>query len=67
MNGKNDSFITLKNHKLSYKNNPKVRLINPAKNEIGRISQNILDKVNHELRDSLRISQWKDTSHRMVP
>ena len=32
------------------------------KNEIGRISKNILDKINHQLRDSLRINQWKDTS-----
>ena len=61
-NGKNECFITLKDHKPNFKNNPKVRLINPAKNEIGRISKNILDKINHQLRDSLRINQWKDTS-----
>ena len=61
-NGKNDCFITLKDHKPNFKNNPKVRLINPAKNEIDRISKNILDKINHHLRDSLRINQWKDTS-----
>ena len=52
----------MKDHKPNFKNNPKVRLINPAKNEIGRISKNILDKINHQLRDSLRINQWKDTS-----
>ena len=61
-NGKNECFITLKDHKPNFKNNPKVRLIKPAKNEIGRISKNILDKINHQLRDSLRINQWKDTS-----
>ena len=61
-NGKNECFITLKDHKPNFKNNPKARLINPAKNEIGRISKNILDKINHQLRDSLRINQWKDTS-----
>ena len=61
-NGKNEYFITLKDHKPNFKNNPKARLINPAKNEIGRISKNILDKINHQLRDSLRINQWKDTS-----
>ena len=61
-NGKNKCFITLKDHKPNFKDNPKVRLINPTKNEIGRISKNILDKVNHQLRDSLRINQWKDTS-----
>ena len=61
-NGKNECFITLKELKPNFKNNPKARLINPAKNEIGRISKNILDKINHQLRDSLRINQWKDTS-----
>ena len=51
-NGKNECFITLKDHKPNFKNNPKARLINPAKNEIGRISKNILDKINYQLRDS---------------
>ena len=48
-----------------FKNNPKVRLINPAKNKIGWISKNILDKtssINHNLRKSLSINQWKDAS-----
>ena len=61
-NGKNECFITLKDHKPNFKNNPKVRLINLEKNEIGPISKTILDKINHQLRDSLRINQWKDTS-----
>ena len=59
-NGKNERFITLKDHKPNFKNNPKVRLINPAKNEIGRDSKNILDKINHVILDSLRINHWKD-------
>ena len=48
-----------------FKNNPKVRLINPAKNKIGWISKNILDKtssINHNLCTSLSINQWKDAS-----
>ena len=61
-NGQNECFITLKDHKSNFKSNPKVRLINPAKNELGRISKNILDKISHQLRDSLRINQQKDTS-----
>ena len=56
-NGQNECFITLKDHKSIFQNNPKVRLINPAKNELGRISKNILDKISHQLRDSLRINQ----------
>ena len=61
-NGKNKCYITLNNHKPNFKNNPKVRLINSAKNEIGRVSENILDKTNQKPRNSLRINQWKDTS-----
>ena len=46
INGENNCFFTLKDHKDSFANNPLVRLINPAKNELGRISEVILDKFN---------------------
>ena len=56
-NGKSECFIMFKDHKPNFLNNPQVRLINPAKNEVAQISKNILDII----RDSLRINQWKDT------
>ena len=40
-NDENNSFITLKDHKENFNNNLTVRLINPAKNELGRISEAI--------------------------
>ena len=43
------SFITLKDHKFDFINNPTCRLINPCKSEIGIISRNILDRINHEI------------------
>ena len=46
VNAKQNCFITLKDHKPNFQNNPTVRLLNPAKNELGRISKNILDKIN---------------------
>ena len=61
-NRKNECFITLKDLKSNFKNNPKVRLTKPAKNEIGRISKNIFDKIKYKLRDSLRTNMQKDTS-----
>ena len=61
-NRKNECFITLKDLKPNFKNNPKVRLTKPAKNEIGRISKNIFDKIKYKLRDSLRTNMQKDTS-----
>ena len=62
VNGKNQCFITLKDHKENFANNPKTRLINPAKNEIGRISKVILDKINQSLKESLMVNQWKNTA-----
>ena len=41
INDENNSFITLKGHKENFHNNPTVRLINPAKNELGRIRKAI--------------------------
>ena len=35
INGENNSFLTLKDHKENFNNNPTVRLINPAKKRIG--------------------------------
>ena len=62
INGTNQCFVTLKDHKENFDNNPKTRLINPAKNEIGRISKVILDKINTSLKDSLAVNQWKNTA-----
>ena len=55
------AFITLKDHKEDFKNNPKCRLINPAKTQIGKISKSILDSINNEVRGHLKLSQWKST------
>ena len=38
VNGKEKCFVILKDHKPNFENNATARLINPAKNEIGRIS-----------------------------
>ena len=56
-------FVTLKDHKDNFQNNPTTRLINPAKNELGRISKVILEKINTQLRTSLNLNQWKSTSN----
>ena len=44
-----------------YINNLTVRLLNPAKNELGRISKTILDKINVNLCNSIQLNQWKNT------
>ena len=62
INGTSNCFITLKDHKEHFMNKPTVRLINPAKNEIGRISKGILDEINTKLRTILKVNQWKNTT-----
>jgi hypothetical protein len=43
-----EAFITLKDHKDNVESNPKCRLINPAKRELGKVSKVILDSINQE-------------------
>ena len=59
-NGENN-FISLKDHKENFQNNLTVRLINPAKNELGKISKVILDRINKNIRENLQLNQWKIT------
>ena len=44
-------FFTLNNHKDNFQNNSTVRIFNPAKDEIGKISKIILDKINTTVKD----------------
>ena len=48
INGTGNSFITLKNHQENL-NRPTARLLNPTKNEIGRIRKLILQNINKTL------------------
>ena len=61
VNGENNSFITPRDHKENFKDNPTVRLINPAKNELGRISKAILDTTNKNIREAMGLNQWRNT------
>ena len=58
---KREAFITLKDHKPNFHNNPTFRLINPSKSEIGKISKQILDRINHKVIESIGLNQWKNT------
>ena len=61
-NGENNCFISLKVHKENFQNNPTVRLINPAKNELGEKRKVILDGMNKNIRENLQLNQWKNAS-----
>ena len=60
---KREAFISLKDHKENFQNNPKCRLISPAKSDSGKISKSILDRLNTKLRTILNVSQWRNTQN----
>jgi hypothetical protein len=58
-----DSFITLKDHKPDFTTNPKVRLINPTKGELGRVAMKVVDNIVKQIREkNTNIKQAISTS-----
>ena len=55
-------LLTLKDHKPNFQNNPTCRLINPRKSEIGKISKQILDRINTKVVQATGVNQWKNTN-----
>ena len=53
------AYVTLKDHKDNFNNNPSCRLINPTKPEIGRVSSKILQKINAKVRQATKHTQWR--------
>ena len=49
---------SIKDHKGNFNSNPKCRLINPSKSELGKVSKIILDNINESLRSKLNVNQW---------
>ena len=58
---KRDSYVTLKDHKANFENNPTFRLINPTKPETGHISKKILQNIVSVLRTKTGFNQWEDS------
>ena len=58
---KNAVFITLKDHKEDFVNNPKCRLINPAKPELGKVSKSLIETINNKVRKATKVNQWHNT------
>ena len=56
-----ESFVTLKDHKENFQNNPKCRLLNPAKSEIGIISKHYIEKINSNIIKTTNMNQWQNT------
>ena len=58
---KSNAFVTLKDHKENFQSNRKCRLINPAKNEIGKVSKFFIQNINTKVREISSTNQWRDT------
>ena len=61
INSENNSFMTLKDHKENFNSNLTVRLINPAKNQLGHISKAILDTTKKNIPEAIGLNQWRNT------
>ena len=55
-----EAFISIKDHKENFETNPKYRVINPAKSELRKITKNMLDDINPQIRDATDRKQWKE-------
>ena len=57
------AFLTLKDHKENFSTNPKARLINPTKSELGRVAKQMLDRINSSIRTKTNLNQWTNTTN----
>ena len=58
---KRDAFITLKDHTQQFLNNPKCRVINPCKSELGMVSKQMLVEIISTIKAKSHMQQWKNT------
>ena len=58
-----ETFVTLKDHKDNFYNKPSCRLINPTKNELGKISKKTIEQINQGILKKIDVNQWKSTSN----
>ena len=48
-------------HKENFRSNPKRRLINPAKSEIGKANKLFIENINAKVRELPSVNQWRDS------
>ena len=56
-----ESYNTIKDLKVDFRNKISSRLINPSKSDIGKISKVIIDKINTKPLEVYKVNQWKNT------
>ena len=58
---KSESYMTAKDHKPDFLNNPKFRLLNSNKGNLGKVSKEILQNINDQIRRITKSSPWKNS------
>ena len=56
---KHDAYITIKDHKESFSNNPSFRFISPSKSGIGKVSKITLNNMNKEINLLYKLTSGK--------
>ena len=57
-----EAFFTIKDHKEDFPSKIKVRVINPAKTDLGRISKQYLQNIVTEVNMKLKLNQWRSST-----
>ena len=57
-----EAFFTIKDHKEDFPSKIKVRVINPAKTDVGRISKQYLQNIVTEVNMKLKLNQWRSST-----
>ena len=55
------AFVKPKDQKDNFHSNPTCHLINPSKNELGRLSKQLVEKINSDIIEKLQFNQWRYT------
>ena len=50
------AFMTLKDHKDNFRSNPTCRLINPSKSKLGKVSKQLVEKINSDIIEKLQFN-----------
>ena len=58
---KREAFITLKDHKPNHTNNPTFRLLNPTKQELGKVSKQKMEHIVSVVKEKSGLQLWKNT------
>ena len=57
-----EAFITIKDHKSQFPRRVECRLLNPSKNQLGKVSKHILDTTIRKLLEKTMLNSWKNTN-----